>query len=386
MIDVSGHSGGGKILVGGDYGGGKPIPGVVNNQSAALEDYAIATATTRHGRQRDHLQRLGRRNGNGGKVILWSDVHDHLRRHDLRARRRRKAATAASSRCRASSSSPSPAWSTRCAPNGRAGHAAARSGGVQHRSCGGGRHRSSANLSTTDVIITTGAPARRTGDITVNAAITWSSGHGLTLSAYRNVVVNADITNTTGGAPVTLRADNTGTGTGTVDFAALVATISTQRQRRDLLQSASYTVANDYTGTCRSAARPHRLHAGEHRSPISTTSAPISGHLRARARHRRDRHGRRGFTPIGNDNGQSQVSVAFSTARTRTIERADHRLHRSAWRPVWFQQRHHPERQPRQRDRRRDQGRSGPRRAGRTQRASGTISNVSVSGTVRRPV
>ena len=37
MIDVSGHSGGGKILVGGDYGGGRPIPGVVNNQSAVLE-------------------------------------------------------------------------------------------------------------------------------------------------------------------------------------------------------------------------------------------------------------------------------------------------------------------------------------------------------------
>ena len=59
MLDVSGHSGGGKILVGGDYGGGKPIPGIVNNQSAVLEDHAIPTATDRHGRRRDHVQRLG---------------------------------------------------------------------------------------------------------------------------------------------------------------------------------------------------------------------------------------------------------------------------------------------------------------------------------------
>ena len=54
-------------------------------------------------------------------------------------------------------------------------------------------------------------------DINVNASISWSSASQLTLSAFRNINVYAGITNT-GGAPVILQADNTGTGVGTVSF------------------------------------------------------------------------------------------------------------------------------------------------------------------------
>jgi filamentous hemagglutinin family protein len=57
------------------------------------------------------------------------------------------------------------------------------------------------------------------GDIFVTSALTWTTGASLTLSAYRNVDVEANITSTGGGA-VTLYADNTGTGTGTVAFTA----------------------------------------------------------------------------------------------------------------------------------------------------------------------
>ncbi len=45
MIDVSGHSGGGKVLVGGDWAGGKPGY-TVDNKAARLEDHVIPTATT----------------------------------------------------------------------------------------------------------------------------------------------------------------------------------------------------------------------------------------------------------------------------------------------------------------------------------------------------
>ena len=55
------------------------------------------------------------------------------------------------------------------------------------------------------------------GDITVASGISWSSDATLTLSAYRNIAVNANITST-GGGGVVLRADNAGTGTGTVTF------------------------------------------------------------------------------------------------------------------------------------------------------------------------
>ena len=61
------------------------------------------------------------------------------------------------------------------------------------------------------------ASASGKGDITVAAPISWSTNAGLTLSAYRNIDVNASITSSGGGA-ATLYADNTGTGTGTVSF------------------------------------------------------------------------------------------------------------------------------------------------------------------------
>jgi hypothetical protein len=55
------------------------------------------------------------------------------------------------------------------------------------------------------------------GDITVASGISWSTSATLTLSAYRNIAVNANIAST-GGGGVVLSADNSGTGTGTVTF------------------------------------------------------------------------------------------------------------------------------------------------------------------------
>ena len=55
------------------------------------------------------------------------------------------------------------------------------------------------------------------GDITVAAPIAWSSGNALTLSAYRDIDVDAAITSR-GGGNITLQADNTHTGTGIVSF------------------------------------------------------------------------------------------------------------------------------------------------------------------------
>ena len=49
--------------------------------------------------------------------------------------------------------------------------------------------------------------------------MTWSNTGSLTLSAYNDININAAITNNnTTGAPVVLRADNTGIGNGTVNF------------------------------------------------------------------------------------------------------------------------------------------------------------------------
>ena len=74
MLDVSGDAGGGKILVGGDWGGGNPASGLVNNPSARLEEHAIPTATTVTVDGATTFNASATANGNGGKVILWSDV------------------------------------------------------------------------------------------------------------------------------------------------------------------------------------------------------------------------------------------------------------------------------------------------------------------------
>ncbi|WP_161853835.1 MBG domain-containing protein [Bradyrhizobium sp. CCBAU 051011] len=64
---------------------------------------------------------------------------------------------------------------------------------------------------------TNAAGSGGSGDITVASGISWSTSATLTLSAYRNIAVNANITSSGGGGLV-LRADNAGTGTGTVTF------------------------------------------------------------------------------------------------------------------------------------------------------------------------
>ncbi|MEI7606316.1 MAG: caspase family protein [Rhodospirillaceae bacterium] len=63
------------------------------------------------------------------------------------------------------------------------------------------------------VVITTGTGGSSAGDITVNAPISWGTPSALTLSAYRNVNLKADVTNSGGGA-ITLLADTSGLNNG----------------------------------------------------------------------------------------------------------------------------------------------------------------------------
>jgi filamentous hemagglutinin family protein len=66
-------------------------------------------------------------------------------------------------------------------------------------------------LGTTSVILATGgtgSSGASVGDITVNAAITWSANTTLTLSAFHDIVVNAAITSTGTSAGLVLNANN----------------------------------------------------------------------------------------------------------------------------------------------------------------------------------
>src|SRR5437588_687355 len=72
-IDASGRKGGGKVLIGGDWGGGNPNKGLVANPSAKLESFVIPTATTVSIDAATTINASARGRGNGGKVVLWSD-------------------------------------------------------------------------------------------------------------------------------------------------------------------------------------------------------------------------------------------------------------------------------------------------------------------------
>jgi len=70
-----------------------------------------------------------------------------------------------------------------------------------------------------NVTVTTGSSGSQTGDIEVSSNISWSNGSALTLSAYRNITVDTGTTiSNTGSGNLSLRADNSGIGTGSVTF------------------------------------------------------------------------------------------------------------------------------------------------------------------------
>src|SRR5262249_22502177 len=72
-IDASGRKGGGKVLIGGDWGGGNPNTSLVKNSSAKLESFVIPTATTVSVDAATTINASATGRGNGGKVVLWSD-------------------------------------------------------------------------------------------------------------------------------------------------------------------------------------------------------------------------------------------------------------------------------------------------------------------------
>jgi filamentous hemagglutinin family protein len=72
-INASGSSGGGAVLIGGDWGGGHPIAGLFSNPSAYLEPFTVPTASTSSIDATTTINASATNAGNGGKVVVWSD-------------------------------------------------------------------------------------------------------------------------------------------------------------------------------------------------------------------------------------------------------------------------------------------------------------------------
>ena len=198
-IDASGTSGG-TVLIGGDRLGGsdaalKFLPQTIANaQTTTIEAGATITADGT--------------SGAGGNVVVWSD----------------------------GTTSFGGAISTQGLRGGfieTSGHIFNFTGGSVNAGRGGawlldpvdltidatlaGTIATALNGSSNVTQLTSATGSGGNGDITVASGISWSTNATLTLSAYRHIAVNANITST-GGGGVVLRADNSGTGTGIVTF------------------------------------------------------------------------------------------------------------------------------------------------------------------------
>ena len=74
------------------------------------------------------------------------------------------------------------------------------------------------------MVIATNPQLEGNGDIlALGGSITWSSNNSLTLSAFRDINIVAFTIQNTASGNLVLRADNTGSGTGTVNFDCSVA-------------------------------------------------------------------------------------------------------------------------------------------------------------------
>jgi filamentous hemagglutinin family protein len=220
-IDATGEAGGGKVLIGGDTGGGKPSAAAATIELAKLESFVVPTATTVILDAASVINVSATGIGNGGKAVLWSDQQTTFAGTVLA----KGGASGGNGGFVETSSHGSLAYSGTVdlsAPKGQVGTVLLDPGNTaidatctELSSCITTASIAT-GLQTADFIVTTGTGG---GNITVdsNVNLSWSA-NTLTLSAFNNINFRsgARMTNTGSGSLV-LRADNTGTQTGTVN-------------------------------------------------------------------------------------------------------------------------------------------------------------------------
>jgi filamentous hemagglutinin family protein len=218
-IDASGQAGGGKVLIGGDTGGGNPSPAAANIELAKLEAFAIPTATTVSVDGASVINASATGQGSGGKVVLWSDQQTTFAGTILA----RGGAGGGNGGFAETSSHETLSVSGNFdlgAPKGHAGTALLDPANVAiDATCIGNPScittaTITTGLQTADFIVTTGTSG---GNITVdsNVNLTWATASTLTLSAFNNINFRSGATiSNTGAGNLILRADNTGVQTG----------------------------------------------------------------------------------------------------------------------------------------------------------------------------
>ncbi len=221
IIDASGISGGGKVLIGGDTGGGILNPAVSGVRQAAMEQTSIPTATTVTVDAASAINASAINKGNGGKIVIWSDGSTAFN-GILQARGgsitgnggfaevsgSEKLAFNGSANLGVNSGVPGTLLlDPKDVTIGTSGTWIVTPTAIQTALAGN------------NVVVNTSAAGTDAGDITVAQSVSWGNANTLTLSANRNITVMPGVTITnTGAGNLILSADNSGSGTGTVVF------------------------------------------------------------------------------------------------------------------------------------------------------------------------
>ncbi len=222
-LNASGRSGGGTVLIGGDVGGGNPNPAVAGIPQAQLQPYAVPTASTVTVDAATTINASAKDTGDGGKVVVWADQFTSFAGL-INATGGTLGGNGGFVETSGHALDFAGARVDTTAPNGLTGSWLLDPYDLTIDA--GAAATIATSLATTDVTIQTTATGSSgsgivnpsgNGDIFVNSDISWNSANSLTLSAYRNIAVNASIANN-GSGNVTLRADNTGTGFGTASI------------------------------------------------------------------------------------------------------------------------------------------------------------------------
>jgi filamentous hemagglutinin family protein len=205
QISANGDAGGGTILIGGDYQGSGPLPRAT-----------LLTASTDVTISANALK-----NGQGGKVVLWSDSTTQFA-GKIAARGGEAGGDGGLVEVSGKNTLKYTGLTDTRAPKGKTGSLLLDPADFVIAASGGDITGATiaANLASTDLkLLSSQGAAGTNGDILINDNIAYdgSGNHNLTLSAYRHIAFAAGNKITFGGSgTLLLRADNTGLGVSTL--------------------------------------------------------------------------------------------------------------------------------------------------------------------------
>lgn len=218
---ASGDTGGGTILVGGDYLGGKASDQQMASYGISREATSVPTATNVFVDPNSTINADATGIGKGGKVVVWAADHTNFA-GSISSQGGLGGGNGGFAEVSGHNSLAFDGSVNLGASSGANGTLLLDPLNVVIGGTGASGLAVSKlqdTLKTSNVIVSTGSTGStgtEAGDITVAANVLWSSNNSLTLEAYRNVVGNAGVSiKNTGAGNLRIRADSGGTGFGT---------------------------------------------------------------------------------------------------------------------------------------------------------------------------